>query len=278
MCKETSVYEVPDLGNNLAKNVLTLAGPSDAEVIEQVMSVQGYLVEVNLPPIIRKDQYVLIEVHILGLQLTCHRIPQQRRNSVAQHIVLAAPNSPSFNQSVEAFAKISRYLSTACPTGTLEEWTPTVINGYPTLRLSSRYLSFPDEGDVLDDIPKSIDPNDFLKRLSDTKRRYTTDNVVRYFEQDTADDGSHTYVLVVSSISILNLDSYIDIKPYRIRAGQLVEVQIRFETQSTNPSRHTWFTGRLCTICILNRKYELVCVSLLLVGRSAHNRTMFRKL
>lgn len=67
MCTETSVYEVPDLGNNLAKNVLTLAGSSDAEVIEQVMAVQGYLVEVNLPPITRKDQYVLIEAHIIGL-------------------------------------------------------------------------------------------------------------------------------------------------------------------------------------------------------------------
>lgn len=132
----------------------------------------------------------LIGSHIFGLQPACHRIPQKRRNSVAQHIVLAAPNCLAFNQSVEAFAKISSYLSTACPRDTLEQWSPTMIDGYPTLRLSSRYFSFPDEGEVLDDIPQCIDPAGHLKRLIDTKRRYTTDNVVRYFEQGTADDGS----------------------------------------------------------------------------------------
>jgi len=52
-------------------------------------------------------------------------------------------------------------------------------------------------------------------------------------------------------------DRYTDITPEYIRAGQLVEAQVRFETRCVGKNQPS-FAGRICSIAILDRRIQMV--------------------
>jgi hypothetical protein len=117
-----------------------------------------------------------------------------RPGITSQRIVLSAVNSAQFNEAIAACHQINTLFSTACPTGTLRAWTPSLPDGHKALELSTRYYSYPKEGDIIEAVPKNIDPQRFLQQNGGPNRKYTTDNVVNYYEEITSPDGSSTQV------------------------------------------------------------------------------------
>jgi hypothetical protein len=112
-----------------------------------------------------------------------------------QRIALVAPNNLAFEDSVAATKNIQQVFSMGFPSNSMKAWTPMVIDGFSAIDFATRYLAVSTTAGSIP-IPQEIDPNGVLRRICRDNVRYTAENIVKFHERVTDDDGRHTYALL----------------------------------------------------------------------------------
>lgn len=76
-----------------------------------------------------------------------------------------------------------------CPANTLSSYVATSQDDLPTISLANRYLTSATNGENYDFTP-NVDPKGILAqiKLETNTLRYTTDNVVNYYELKVGDE------------------------------------------------------------------------------------------
>ncbi|KAH9940952.1 uncharacterized protein BXZ73DRAFT_42506 [Epithele typhae] len=179
---------------------------SPEEPIEElILSIQGYLVEANLPPI-RKMDVPRSNHRIIGL---------------SQSVVISGLGEGLFQDAVQGAVCVYQVYQRLIETlhGRLREWTPFDRSGHLAIQFGNRLLSRGKEvgDDEIVDLADVVDPFNVLRpALRD--HVHTTDNAVQYWER-TMKESKATYT---------------KIKPHQINISNLVELQIAFTVVRTS--------------------------------------------
>ncbi|KAI0801726.1 hypothetical protein BC629DRAFT_1438358 [Irpex lacteus] len=170
--------------------------PRVSEHEEIVVTVQGFVLRCSLPPITRVDQ-----------------LPKNPM-AAKQSVTLTGLGSTEFEAAARAVLAIHTMFSSTLPDDALVPWKPQKDTDYVCLEFYNRYFKGRDEtGSPAADIGTEIDPLGIL-RTRCPLGEHTEDNVVLYFERNTA--------------NITGTRTYTPCNPVGVRVGQLVEVQASF--------------------------------------------------
>ncbi|KAI0084161.1 hypothetical protein BDY19DRAFT_898899, partial [Irpex rosettiformis] len=198
---------------------------------EVVVSVQGYALRVNLPPVTRKDRQADIYIYSLPKNIL----------SAKQSIVLTGLGAESFTKAAHAVLVIRSMFTANLPHDSLLPWTPIVDSGHQCLEFSNRYFSTSQfEGLTAVDFDPAVDPKGILASL-EVDGKHTDDNVVLYFERLSGKNNRE--------------GTYVTIKPVAIRPGTLVEVQTSFAVVPLTKGRYLML-NKLRSICILSKQVQ----------------------
>ncbi|KAK7027424.1 hypothetical protein VNI00_015260 [Paramarasmius palmivorus] len=138
----------------------------DDTVEEMVFTVQGYILQCDLPPVVRPYSKSVAVKH------------------VQQRILLTGFNSPAFTNAIEGLTRIVGHLRSS-----VREYKPFTVSGstggYQTLDVYNRYFTSKrfatDEQHI--SFSKDIDPNGILEELRGDSFVHTADNVVEYYQR-----------------------------------------------------------------------------------------------
>ncbi|KAH9910308.1 uncharacterized protein BXZ73DRAFT_58710 [Epithele typhae] len=217
---------------------------SPEEPIEElILSIQGYLVEANLPPI-RKMDVPRSNHRIIGL---------------SQSVVISGLGEGLFQDAVQGAVCVYQVYQCLIETlhGRLREWTPFDRSDHLAIQFGNRLLSRGKEvgDDEIVDLADVVDPFNVLRpALRD--HVHTTDNAVQYWER-TMKESKATYT---------------KIKPHQINTSNLVELQITF-TVVHLPRQEYVFVPKLRSICDFN----LASIAALTKRAKSPRRTLKRK-
>ena len=159
--------------------------PGLVEREEVVVTLQGYVLRCNLPPITRLEQYVTsVCKNSKSAYSTLIRIPKNPITA-KQSIVITGLGSVEFERSARAVLQIHTLFGSTVPEDTLLPWKPLRDSEYVCLEFSNRYFKGKDDGNsAVLPLPRNIDPYDML-RAKCHGAEHTEDNVVLYYERTT---------------------------------------------------------------------------------------------
>ncbi|KAK7054464.1 hypothetical protein VNI00_003662 [Paramarasmius palmivorus] len=174
---------------------------------ETVFTVQGIIVQCDLPPILRG----------FGKHTTARNIQQR--------VVITGLDQPTFLSAIEGLNRVNMFLRRHIREDTLPEIHSNAGDHY-TIEVTNRYFTSQrfaaNETHV--PFPESVDPKGHLERLKTATFIHTTENDVSYYERTVSDNGKQKFK---------------EIDPSRFRAGDIVEIQLTLtlaETQSKSNS------------------------------------------
>ena len=101
-----------------------------------------------------------------------------------QTIMLSGVSSRQFGTAIAAIGQIVEVFNAQCTRDELLPWSPRIVQGHPTLTLSSRYFTA-DGGSTKHDMrafPEDLDPYNILRNAV-PDGLYTEDNEVLYYER-----------------------------------------------------------------------------------------------
>ncbi|KAI0083676.1 hypothetical protein BDY19DRAFT_899863, partial [Irpex rosettiformis] len=208
---------------------------------EVVVTIQGYVMRCNLPPITRSDQLP--------------KNPQTAKQSV----VITGLGSSEFESSARAILQIHTLFGSTLPADALVPWKPMRDAEYMCLEFANRYFEGSREDNALSvDLGTDVDPMGILTSRCPTGK-HTEDNVVLYYERKTdSNTGNNTYV---------------PCKPVMIQVGQLVEVQASFCVVPIAKGRFIMLS-KLRAVCILSTQIQEVSTVLRREQNSYHYDTV----
>ncbi|KAH9939696.1 uncharacterized protein BXZ73DRAFT_43519 [Epithele typhae] len=200
---------------------------SPQEPIEElILSLQGYLVEANLPPVRKMD-----------IPRSNHRLI-----SMSQSVVISGLGEDLFKDAVQGALCVYQVYQRLIETlhGKLREWSLVDRSGHLAIQFGNRLLSRGKEAadNEVVDLADVVDPFNVL-RLVLRDHVHTTDNAVQYWERTVKNSKA----------------TYSKIKPHQINISNLVELQIAF-TVVRLPRQEYVFVPKLCSICVLDRAVE----------------------
>ncbi|KAK7049901.1 hypothetical protein VNI00_005331 [Paramarasmius palmivorus] len=184
---------------------LTDTPPNGQPAEEIVFTLQGIIMQCDLPPVIR---------------------PFVSAKHVQQRLLLTGLNTSTFTNALHGLARVDSMLRQA-----LREESPRAIasttDGYTTLDLSNRYFTskrFANEEHHVG-FPNDVDPKGVLANLRGEAFVHTTDNVVEYYQRQTNELGQ----------------KFKKIQPSLIHKGDIVEVQFTASLveHAAGKGRHT---------------------------------------
>ncbi|KAF9455479.1 hypothetical protein BDZ94DRAFT_1327548 [Collybia nuda] len=161
---------------------------------ELVLTMQGVLGDINLPP------------------LSSTEIPRVHRIAfLRQHVGLIGLGTPEFSTYTDKMLEVFQMISASMPEGYLQPWSPTQLNNHYQINAHSRYFTSEKEAKNLDAIPFSslVDPTGVLGRMASRDFVHTIDNEVQYLIYTNRDGVSR----------------YDPIDPAIFRTGDIVEIQ-----------------------------------------------------
>ncbi|KAI0086698.1 hypothetical protein BDY19DRAFT_894328, partial [Irpex rosettiformis] len=190
---------------------------------EVVVTVQGYIVRCNLPPITRPDQ-----------------IPKSP-HTAKQSVVITDLGSPEFESSARAILQIHTLFGSTLPDDTLVPWKPMKDAEHICIEFANRYFKSKDDSESpVIGLASDIDPMGLLVSRC-PNGEHTEDNTVLYFERTT----DHT----------TGNNNYTPCKPVVVRTGQLVEIQASFCVVPITKGRFIMLS-KLRAVCILNTQVQ----------------------
>lgn len=101
-----------------------------------------------------------------------------------QTVTLSGVSSKRFGNAITAIGQIVEVFNAHCTLDELLPWSPKIVQGHPTLTLSSRYFTA-DGGAAKQDVrlfPGDLDPYNLLRNAVPAGL-YTSDNEVLYYER-----------------------------------------------------------------------------------------------
>ncbi|KAF5366486.1 hypothetical protein D9615_005098 [Tricholomella constricta] len=199
----------------------------DGQKEEIVFSLQGSLLDKDLPPILTKP-----------------RIANARYKYLRQSIKLAGLGTTAFSAALCSIGEIYGYFDRHFPQGALECWTATASDGVgnDVLEASNRYMSPKNESQD-DEVPfgNLVDPKRVLEKMAQESRHiHTDDNEVMYFRRRTTEDGKTTHEKV---------------GPQMFRIGDIIEIQVSFVVVPLKGDRYKMITV-LRSIALINGAFS----------------------
>ncbi|KAH9945503.1 uncharacterized protein BXZ73DRAFT_86966 [Epithele typhae] len=173
---------------------------SPQEPIEElILSLQGYLVEANLPPVRKMD-----------IPRSNHRLI-----SMSQSVVISGLGEDLFKDAVQGALCVYQVYQRLIETlhGKLREWSPVDRSGHLAIQFGNRLLSRGKEAadNEVVDLADVVDPFNVLCLVL-RDHVHTTDNTVQYWERTVKNSKA----------------TYSKINPHQINISNLVELQIAF--------------------------------------------------
>ncbi|KAI1788706.1 hypothetical protein LXA43DRAFT_1097017 [Ganoderma leucocontextum] len=200
---------------------------SDGQDVEEVvLQVQGFLTNLNLPPVRQQN------------------IPRNlsRLTDLKQSVTLTGLGVESFDAAVRGVQAVHQFFHNHVSRGGahLREWVPGRDGQDLTLTFANRYLmsSRDAAGETSLDMAGIIDPFNVLQPLL-RGEAHLADNVVEYWERREGD----------------TRDGYIEVKPHLFALTNLVEVQVGFMVIRVAHQEYV-FVPKLRAICLFNRMVE----------------------
>ncbi|KAF7789840.1 hypothetical protein EIP86_000786 [Pleurotus ostreatoroseus] len=187
---------------------------------EVVLFVQGFLVDAHLPPIRARSQLASVPVR------------------TQQTVMLSGVSSRQFGTAIAAIGQIVEVFNAQCTRDELLPWSPRIVQGHPTLTLSSRYFTA-DGGSTKHDMrafPEDLDPYNILRNAV-PDGLYTEDNEVLYYER--------------RKFSNSDTLKYVTVQPTAFKIGQLVQAQLAFMLVPRGKGKYGLIL-RLRSLCILS--------------------------
>ncbi|KAH7902896.1 hypothetical protein BJ138DRAFT_1120970 [Hygrophoropsis aurantiaca] len=139
------------------------------EVEEAVFTVQGVLVDTDLPPLAYRPK------------------PQQLRH-MRQSITITGLGHQSFDSAVSSLYALQPLLARNAGPGTFEKWQPGEYKNVVSLNIQNRYFTLRKFADGAEKIPfnKLADPDGYLEDSNGRDLIHTDDNAVDYYASASA--------------------------------------------------------------------------------------------
>ncbi|KAF8075764.1 hypothetical protein FPV67DRAFT_1407739 [Lyophyllum atratum] len=167
---------------------------------EVVFSVQGSILQKDLPPFLGKPPSVRSKIKYLR-----------------QNITLSGLGTPTFRDAMRSTGEIFGLFDRQFNEGFLQPWVATMdpSGGEDLLEASNRYLTPKRDASAASavEFDHEVDPKGTLQAMAGNDHFHTDDNVVLYYKRRTEDDGRY---------------SYQKIGPQSFRTGDIVEIQVSF--------------------------------------------------
>ncbi|KAK7018721.1 hypothetical protein VNI00_018281 [Paramarasmius palmivorus] len=210
-----------------------LTSPTAEGVEEElVFTIQGIILQCDLPPIVRPFPRSVSPIHL-----------QQR-------ILLSGFNTTTFADALQGLNHVDNILRLNVRDDSPPKSTPHKY-GYPSIEITNRYFTskrLANEEDHIG-IPLDIDPNGILEGLRGDSLVYTADNAVQYYQRQLVNGGQQ----------------FKPVKPAHIKKGDIVEVQltvtlVESRTGKGKNTRHQYLTRLvLRSITQLDSTYSDAC-------------------
>ncbi|KAK7017939.1 hypothetical protein VNI00_018500 [Paramarasmius palmivorus] len=168
----------------------------EVAVEEVVFTVQGIIVQCELPPVTK--------------QFGRYTTPR----NLQQRVVIAGLGSPAFEEAAKGFARLNAFLRCHLR----EDEAPSLMGqyqNYNTIEVSNRYFTSARFANGEAHIPftHDVDPRGILEEIKGDKMVHVTENVVEYYERIVRNDDDQR-------------QEFVNIPPSRITKGDIVEVQL----------------------------------------------------
>ncbi|KAK0500119.1 hypothetical protein EDD18DRAFT_1102303 [Armillaria luteobubalina] len=170
-------------------------GNNKGAVEEIVFTITGAINMLDLPPITRET-----------------RNQKEKARFLSQTIRLTGLGSKGFEDAVNAIKVVQQMGEQEFKEGELEDWKPSVVQGYTIVELSNRYFRPHTASNEEESVPFStdVDPEGILGRLMQHKLMHMDNNIVSYFKGEIDNRGKKRYTMA---------------KPQIFRVGDIVEAQ-----------------------------------------------------
>ncbi|GLB38110.1 hypothetical protein LshimejAT787_0411610 [Lyophyllum shimeji] len=177
---------------------------------EIVLSLQGSIVEKDLPPMLEKP-----------------RVNITKYKYLRQSIRISGLGTSTFGDALRSTGEIFGLFDREFRDGDLDSWTATSNQNAEDdiFDASNRYFTPRRDASLEESIPfdKLADPNNILKKMAGDQYVHTEDNEVLYFRRRTTQDGKRSHEKV---------------GPQTFRVGDIVEIQVSFVVVPTKGDRY----------------------------------------
>ncbi|KAI0084505.1 hypothetical protein BDY19DRAFT_875268, partial [Irpex rosettiformis] len=190
---------------------------------EVVVTLQGFVLRCNLPPITRSEQ-----------------IPKNPM-ATKQSMVITGLGNKDFDTAARAVLEVHTLFASTLPENMLVPWKPSRDGDFVCLEFSNRFFKTGGDSNAgIVELNADIDPLGLLRACCPSGE-HTEDNVVLYYERHVMPDSEET--------------TYTSCKPVCVRVGQLVEIQASFCTVPITKGRHVMLS-KLRSVCILGNPVQ----------------------
>ncbi len=123
---------------------------------------------------------------------------------MSQKVTLLGVGASAFRELIAALSEVSMTAEREFKQGALEQWTPLIVHGHKAMEITNRYFRRVREGDGEEalTIPKEVDPNSVLQKLTRPDLAHTEENVVQYF-RSCIDEGGKRRCINPSRLSLM---------------------------------------------------------------------------